>query len=208
MPDDQRKAAAQGRRRSAGGPPGAPSAPLPVERYDMPPVIIGSGGRFFLLVLFVGIAFGILYYLEQTIGFPAEARIPIYATVGVLGCVALILIWGALRGRRRMVQTMVERIGAITGAGLAIEEAEGRLTYVNGPFLEFLGLCGAETREEEDLWVMYVFRMQNEAARAFKQLREDALGGVASREIIHLPRSGRDPLRLVLGAVPGNAGEV
>lgn len=208
MPDDQRKASAQGRRRSAGGPPGAPSAPLPVERYDMPPVIIGSGGRFFLLVLFVGIAFGVLYYLEQSIGFPAEARIPIYATVGVLGCVALILIWGALRGRRRMVQTMVERIGAITGAGLAVEETEGRLTYVNGPFLEFLGLCGAETREEEDLWVMYVFRMQNEAASAFKKLREDALEGVASREIIHLPRSGRDPLRLVLGAVPGNAGEV
>ena len=209
MPDDQRKAAAKMARRLAGNAqPVAPPAPPVAERYDMPPVFIGSGGRFFLLVLFVGIAFGILYYLEQTIGFPAEARIPIYVTVGGLGGIALVLIWGALRGRRRMVQTMVERIGAVTGAGLAIEEAEGRLTYVNGPFLEFLTLCGAETRSEEDLWVLYVFRAQNEAARAFKKLRKDALDGIANRELIQLPRSGRDPLRLVLGAMPGNAREV
>jgi two-component system, cell cycle sensor histidine kinase and response regulator CckA len=208
LPDDQRKTVTPGAGRGRGGGPGVPAAPAPAERYDMPPISISSGGRFFLFVLFVGIAFGILYYLERTIGFPAEARVPIYATVGMVGTIGLILIWGALRGQRRMAQSIVERIGTVTGAGIAIEEAEGRLTYVNGPFLEFLGLCGAETREEEGLWTMYVFRTQNEAARTFKKLRADALKAVASREIIHLPRSGRDPQRLVLGAAPGNAGEV
>ena len=52
------------------------------ERVDMPSGAVGSGGRFFLFIVFVGIAFGILYYVERTIGFPIEARIPIYGTVG------------------------------------------------------------------------------------------------------------------------------
>jgi two-component system cell cycle sensor histidine kinase/response regulator CckA len=208
LPDDQRKAVTPAAGRSTGGAPAMPALAPPAERHDVPPVMISSGGRFFLLVLFVGVAFGVLYYVEQNIGFPAAARMPIYVTVGMLGAIALILIWGALRGRRRMVQSMVERIGTVTGAGLAIEEAEGRLTYVNGPFIEFLTLCGAEIREEEGLWTMYVFRAQNEAARAFKKLRSEALAGVASRETIQLPRAGRDPLRLVLGAVLGNAKEV
>jgi len=206
VPDDQRKTPL---RRPENGRGKAPAAVAPeLERFDMPAANVASGGRFFLLVLFVGIAFGILYYVEKTIGFPAEARTPVYGTVGALGAIALVLIWGALRGQRGVAQATVERVGAVTGAGIAIEEMEGRLSYVNAPFLEFLGLCGAETKREEDIWTMYVFRTQNEAARAFRKLREDALGGVAARQVVYLPRSGRDPLRLVLGASAGSAGEV
>jgi len=208
LPDDQRKTVAGRPGRGKGKMPAVTVSPPEVERFDMPPMQVASGGRFFLLVVFVGIAVGILYYVEMTIGFPIEARIPIYGTVGMLGALALILIWGALRGQRRIAQTTVERVGTVTGAGIGIEELEGRLSYVNGPFLEFLSLCGAETKNEADIWTMYVFRTQNEAARAFKKLREDALRGVAGREVIHLPRSGRDPLRLGLGAVPGGDGEV
>jgi two-component system cell cycle sensor histidine kinase/response regulator CckA len=208
LPDDQRKTAEGRPTARRGRTPTVSVAPAAVERFDMPAIRIGSGGRFFLLVVFVGIAVGILYYVEQTIGFPIQARIPIYGSVGMVGAVALILIWGALRGQRRVAQSMVERIGTVTGAGMAVEEMEGRLGYANAPFLEFLGLCGAETKSEQEVWTMYVFRTQNEAARAFKKLREDALKGIAGRELIHLPRAGRDPLRLVLGALPGNDGEV
>jgi len=208
LPDDQRKTVPGRPKGRRGGMPSVSAAPPAVERFDMPPMRVSSGGRFFLLVVFVGIAVGILYYVEQTIGFPIQARIPIYGTVGMVGAIALILIWGALRGRRRVAQVMVERIGTVTGAGMAVEELEGRLSYANAPFLEFLGLCGAETKSEDDIWTMYVFRTQNEAARAFKKLRDDALTGIAGRELIHLPRAGRDPLRLVLGALAGNDGEI
>ena len=208
MPDDQREAAARREAAGRGRLPTVSVTPPEVERFDMSPTIVGSGGRFFLLVVFIGVAFGVLYYVEQTIGFPIEARIPIYGTVGTLGAISLILIWGALRGQRRITQSMVERVGAVAGGGFAVEELEGRLSYVNGPFLEFLALCGAETKNEEDVWTMYVFRAQNDAARVFSKLRAEALKGIAGREMIHLPRSGRDPLRLILGAMPGNPGEV
>jgi len=208
VPDDQRKTPLRRPENGRGRAPAVAASAPETERFDAPPLVVASGGRFFLLVLCVGIAIGILYYVERTIGFPLEARIPIYGTVAALGAVGLILIWGALRGQRGIAQATVERVGVVTGAGIAIEETEGRLSYVNAPFLEFLGLCGAETKSEEDIWTMYVFRTQNEAARAFRALREDALRGVAGRQVIHLPRSGRDPLRLILGAVAGDKGEV
>ena len=210
MPDDQREivdaaskhsiepvAAKPGKRTRAKG-----------ERISLPPSVGGGGGRLFLLVLFVGVAMGVLYYFEQAGGFTAEARIPIYATVAALGFVALVLVWGALRGRSKASHDMLNRIGVVSGAGVALEEGDGRLTYVNGPFLEFLSICGAETKEESGLWTMYVFRAENDAARAFKRLRDHALNGTAEQAEITLPRVGRDPLRLTLGAAPGAPGEV
>ena len=55
---------------------------------------------------------------------------------------------------------------------------------------------------------MYVFRTQNDAARAFKRLRDHALDGTAEQAEITLPRVGREPLKLTLGAAPGAPGEV
>ena len=67
--------------------------PEPVTRYDMPPVVIGSGGRFFLLVLFVGIAFGCLTYTFIANDFSvlyvathSNSRLPLgYRVAGVWG---------------------------------------------------------------------------------------------------------------------------
>ncbi|NIQ95036.1 MAG: hypothetical protein GWN87_13135, partial [Desulfuromonadales bacterium] len=166
--------------------PGDAAQPT-AETIGMPPAPGMGGGRLFLLALFVGVAMGVLYYFEQAGGIPSESRIPIHATVAALGFVALVLVWGALRGRRQASRDMLNRIGVVSGGGVALEEGDGRLTYVNERFLEFLSVCGAETKEESGLWTMYVFRTENDAARAFKRLRDDALNGTAKQAEITLP---------------------
>ena len=210
MPDDQRDIPGaetdQDAKRIALDPPGRKGAKD--EPPDIPPATVGGGGRFFLLVVFVCVALGVLYYLEHSGGLSLAGWVPVYATVAGLGFVALVLLWGALRSRKRAADEMLRRIGAIDGDGVAREEGDGRLTYANRAFLEFLNVCGAETKEQNDRRTNYVFRAENDAARAFKKLRDRALQGEGGREEIRLPRPGRPALHIVLGAAPGTPGEI
>ena len=87
MPDDQREIAGAGPDQDGDGaalePRGQNAAES--ERPDIPPAMVGGGGRFFLLVVFVGVAMGVLYYLEHSGGLSLAGWIPVYATVAALG---------------------------------------------------------------------------------------------------------------------------
>jgi len=171
------------------------------------PRVPGRGvGRVILFLLGVGAAVGAVRYFQMQ-GEAGEALwYRLYAVVGALGLFSLILLVGALRGRRLAVEAVISRAGSAGLAGMALEDGAGHLLYANASFRSLLIACGASLREEEDLWTAYAFPEGKPARSIFARLRDEALGGVTVRDIFR--PDGEAASEWTLVAVPTGLGEV
>jgi two-component system cell cycle sensor histidine kinase/response regulator CckA len=166
-------------------------------------------GRVFLFLLGVAAALGALRYFEMegVSGDPLLWRA--YAIIGALGLFSLILLLGALRGRRLAIEAVLARAGAAEVSAVALEDAEGHLLYANAPFRALLRAGGASLREEEDLWTVYAFPKDSAQQKTFARLRGEALAGVTVRDILgSAETTGAADGEWTLVAVPTGIGEI
>jgi signal transduction histidine kinase/CheY-like chemotaxis protein len=175
------------------------------------PRVPGRGvGRMALFLLGVAAAVAAVRYF-QVQGLVGDALwYRIYAVVGGLGLFSLILLLGALRGRRLAVEAVMARAGSAGLSGMALEDSTGHLLYANALFRSLLRACGASLREEEDLWTVYDFPEGADAGKIFERLRGEALGGVTVRDIFRPVGDGDSDgaAEWTLVAVPTGLGEV